>query len=86
MPLLHDPILRTDFSSALVDVFLLSLVAYRPLAGAALGFSINGFTTYKDSHFILNFKGSLVEALEIHGFTVGGSGNPRVHRNSWNPS
>ena len=38
-----------------------------PFTGAALGFSINGFTTYKESHFILNFKGSLVKGLEIHG-------------------
>ena len=31
MPLLNDPIWRSDFSLALVDVFLLTLVAYRPL-------------------------------------------------------
>ena len=45
-------------------------------AGAALGISINGFTTSKESDFISNFKGSLVQALEIHGFTRGGSSNP----------
>ena len=31
MPLLREPFWRTDFTSPLVDVFLLSLVAYRPL-------------------------------------------------------
>ena len=53
----------------------------QPCTGAALEISINGFTTSKESHFILNFKGSLAQALEIHGFTRGGSRNPLVHRN-----
>ena len=51
------------------------------MTGAAFGIPINGFTTSKESHFILNFKGSLVQALEIHGFTRGDSENAWVHRN-----
>ena len=39
------------------------------MTGATLGILINGFTTSKESHFILLLKGSLVQALEIHGFT-----------------
>ena len=54
--------------------------------GAALGISINGFTNSVSSHFVLNFKGSLDQVLEIHVFTSTGSGNPRVHRNPRNPS
>ena len=48
-------------------------------AGAALGISTNGFTTSKESHFILNSKNALVQPFEIQGFTRKCSGNPRVH-------
>ena len=64
----------------------LSFVKYKNRAGAWLGISIKRFTLLHWSYFISNFNGSLAHAREIHGFTSKGSGNPRVHRNPWNPS